>query len=346
VTETPVAAWRRAWPADLPDLAGYPALAAARAYSCRTNAELADLLAALDGEPGFVCLAVAGSLGRLEAMPDSDCDLIAIVEPGIGRDSREARRLLERAWDLVAPRNLKRPKSWGIFTETANEDELTDPRALGDLGDDLTLYGKRMQLIMDAQPVFGDAAFFALQRRLVAWFATASTCREPEFPGAYLLGEAVRYYRTYSAWQQFKLTVEEDENWSVRELKLRFSRRLMYAGLVLALVDAWSGPDPRPAFAAALPATPLERVCRAAGDAAAREVLGVYERFQAAMNDAHVRACLISEGPTSLAELETPPAPTFAPLAAAAADFGDLVSALILEHLGRAPAPVRRAFMA
>lgn len=340
----PAAAWRRDWLFDQPDLAEFPALAAARGFSCRTNARLAALASGLDREPGLVCLAVAGSLGRLEAMEDSDCDLIVIVEPAIARGSAVAKRLMTRVWDALAPLGLKRPKGWGIFTEPANPSELTALSALGSLEDDVALYGKRMQLLLDAQPVFGDPAFFALQQRLVEWFETAHGCRERDFDHAYLLGEVVRYYRTYASWQQFRLSVESDENWTVRQLKLIFSRRAMYAGFVLSLAAAWTVPDPRAALLRALALPPLERICLATDADRARALLGSYEVFQRAMNDAATRASLIAEGPQTLTDLDSPMGERFDELKRSGDAFGDLLAELIDERLNLAPSALARSF--
>ena len=344
MTVESAAAWRRDWRFDHPDLAEFPALAAARTFSCRTNARLADLAARLDPAPGLVCLAVAGSLGRLEAMEDSDCDLIVIVEPDIPNDSPAAKRLMARVWEALAPAGLKRPKGWGIFTEPANAHELTAVSALGSLEDDVALYGKRMQLLLDAQPIFGEPAFFALQQRLVGWFETASQSREPDFAHAYLLGEVVRYYRTYASWQHFRLSVESDENWTIRQLKLIFSRRAMYAGLVLSLAHAWTEADPRAALFRSLALPPLERICLAAGADRARAILGSYEVFQRAMNDAATRASLIAEGPVSLTDLDMPMDERFVQLKRSGDAFGDLLAALIDQRLKHAPPALARSF--
>lgn len=344
-------AWQVPWSDPRIDLQAYPALATARTFSVETLSTLAALAAPLARLPGLVTLATAGSLGRLEAMSDSDCDLIVIVDDALSPGSEEASAVLESVWDALSPRGLKRPKNWGIFTVPASVASLTDPNDLGALDDDPTDYGKRMQLLLDSQPIFGARAFDALQLALLRWFMTGAAAREPAFPFAHLLGELMRYYRTYVSWQHFKLTVEDDENWCVRQAKLASSRRLMVISAQLAIMAAASAAEPLAYLQAALRLPPLARLAHVTPPAQQTLLVAVfehYEAFQQVLGTSAGRAALLSGGPVAQTHLDAPQAVSAAiwpDLVFHGQALGDALVGLVQSALCRAPAPVVRSLL-
>lgn len=346
-------AWRRPWSAQNPALEDYPELAASRAFSVAKLAELAELARPLETLEGLKSLVVAGSLGRLEAMPDSDCDLMVVVGDEVAQGSAQASEILEAVWVNIAPAGLKRPKNWGIFTQAASGRALTDPAALGALDDDPNLFGKRMQLLLDSQAFFGEQAFTELKLRLLRWFMTAAAARDSEFPFAHLLGEIARYYRSYVAWQHFKLTVEDDENWCVRQAKLASSRRLMVVTAELAILKAARCAEPQVQFLAELLAhPPLERLAHAAPERCAADVGEVFQRaeaFQAVLGHRSGRTALLAEAPVTLAQLEQPAAHSsrvFNALAAQGEALGDALTRILLAALADAPPACARTLLA
>lgn len=343
--------WQGSWSQSRIRIERYPALASSRAFSVDTLTALAELAAPLAALPGLVTLATVGSLGRLEAMSDSDCDLIVMVADDLAPDAAEAKEILEAVWTALAPHGLKRPKNWGIFTVPASCASLTRPEALGSLDDDPTLYGKRMQLLLDSQPIFGASAFGQLQRALIEWFTTGAVAREPEFAFAHLLSEMTRYYRTYVAWQHFKMTVESDENWCVRQAKLASSRRLMVVSAQLAILAAAREADPVNSLLEALALPPLERLCLVTPADEQTELEAVfahYEAHQAVLGTPAGRAMLLSGGPSEIAELDAPATEfpeNWPTLAAHGRDLGDALAALMQNALARAPKAAVRSFL-
>lgn len=350
-----ISAWRRPWSAQNLTLEDYPELAASRAFSVAKLAELAELAQPLCALAGLESLVVAGSLGRLEAMPDSDCDLMVIVGDDVAQGSAQACEILEAVWLSIAPAGLKRPKNWGIFTQAASGRALTDPAALGALDDDPNLFGKRMQLLLDSQAFFGEQAFCQLKLRLIRWFMTAAVARDREFPFAHLLGELARYYRSYVAWQQFKLTVEDDENWCVRQAKLASSRRLMVATAKLAILKAACRAEPLARqvglLAELLTHPPLERLAHAAPERCAEDVGEVFARaeaFQAILGHRSGRAALLAQSPVTLYQLENPAAyssAVFNELAAQGRALGDALTRVLLQALADAPPACARTLL-
>ena len=120
----------------------------------------------------------------------------------------------------------------GIYARAVGADALCDPAALGDLSEERRLFGARLQLVLDCQPVWGAERFGDLIDSLVKWYELGARGTARGVPWSYLLNDLFRYLRSYSAWKNFELDVSETDAWSVRNAKLRTSRFLMFAGLV------------------------------------------------------------------------------------------------------------------
>jgi len=249
--------------------------------------------------PGIVTVAVSGSLGRLEAGPHSDGDLIVVladdVPPGDARAS--AMRIV---WEALAPLRLPPPRPTGIFTTPTTRAELCDPSSLGRVADDVPTFGKRFQLLLDAHPIYAADNHAALVRALVERYATGFVARDPGKVWTYLLNDLVRYFRSLCLESQWDFSARGG-GWYVRSLKLRHSRVAIYAGLLLLLGE--SGKEKRDKvgwLTARLSRTPLERIAEvyvANGDSHFLRVAEAYDRFLARMGDPAVRAELAAAAP-------------------------------------------------
>ena len=336
----------RAWPIEEVDLAPFPALKASRAYS-RTI--LNQMSACVGPMTGLHSLAVAGSLGRLEAMKESDCDLIIIVDDDLGGDPTATTELVESVWECLGPLSLKRPKNWGIFTTATCPKDLCDPNALGALDEDMLTYGKRMQLLLDSQPVYGGAGFYQLLFDLITWSRTAASARESDVPDVYLINELIRYFKSYAAWQQFKFSVEDDENWWLRDIKLRFSRRLMYAALLAVLIANDIDQGGIESLAERLKWPPMVRLGMVAEShqrATLPRILRAYETFQGTMNDLSRRAELLHQAPTSIEELTSQDPPRrHQELVTASNEFADAIWELIDALMQKASPGLKRSLL-
>lgn len=322
----------RPWPFPAPfDLARWPVLARCRDFSTATLARIREHLADLATRgPDVVTVAVAGSLGRLEAMSHSDCDLMVVVSDEAAADPQRARRALDSVWAMLAPLDLKSPRKWGIFVSPTSRAELCDPAALGNLEESKNVFGKRMQILLDTQPVQAPQALRSLQRAILDWYATAFLARDPKREWTYLLNDLIRYFRSYCAWQQFELKVVEDGSWYVRNAKLRHSRLLAYAGLLLLLGECSGERQDKVGWLLpALGMTPMERigyVYALHNDERFLHLLDAVERFTRHIEQPEVRAAFVDKAPRALCEVGPPYIEEFGtPRETAAAILGELV---------------------
>ena len=273
-----------------------PQLWAARATSQQLLAGLAAALARSPGAlAGVETIIAAGSLGRLEAHAGSDFDGILIASPG-GPPT-----VSEDVFDTVAACGLKPPKADGIYRATVTADTLCQLSSRGSLDEPPAHFGKRMQVLLDARAVTGEAAFQQLQRRILSWYAGDAMSPYPDTQWTLLINDLSRYLHAYAGWQQFKCARSEDDGWYLRQAKLRSSRMLTFAGLLFLLGESSRlGADKQHWVGARLGLSPLARVATVmqAWDAAAfQRVLIDYEAVHALLATPAVRAELIARSP-------------------------------------------------
>lgn len=207
----------------------YPTLSANWVYShdvlTRLREKLAEKLSA-----NLFTVAVAGSLGRMEACPLSDVDYIILsYEP-----TQNVAADLEQLRAVVAELGLSGPKPDGVFSMQSSLQELIDN--VGTSNENLGLLARRILLLVESQPVFADDHF---QMALDAVFDryAAQVRREPSKHFVFLLNDLIRYFR--SVCVNYESTFwRENEKWPIRNLKLRHSRVLMYAGLLVLIGEA------------------------------------------------------------------------------------------------------------
>jgi hypothetical protein len=315
------------------ELEQYPALAAARERSCLLIAQmqacLTDLLSCV---PEVETVAVSGSLGRLEAGPHSDGDLIVVladkVPPGPARTA-----VMPAVWDALAPLGLPQPKGTGIFTTPVTRPELCDTASLGQVVEDVGIFGKRIQLLLDTQPVFKPPTCAAVLRAVVQRYATGFVARDPSKEWVHLLNDLVRYFRSLCLEAQWNFS-QQRGGWYLRNLKLRHSRVLNYAGLLFLLGECSREKSDKVGWLIdRLSLTPLERVAevyRARSETGFERVASAYELFLKRMHDPATRSELAAAAPATAQELSSGGPPVYAELHAnSRALIGELVRFLL-----------------
>jgi hypothetical protein len=328
-------AYSRPWPfAALFELKRCPALFAARAYSCSKLADLRQRLQRMAAElVPLETVALVGSLGRLEAHSGSDFDVIVVVSNDQPLDGGPVQQAMDVVLARLAASGLRQPKTWGIYRKPTTERELCDPKSLGSLAESPNIFGKRIQLLLDAQPAYGDTAFRELQRSVLHWYATGFVEYDPEAEWVYLLNDLMRYFRSYAAWQQYEFKHEPTSSWYSRIAKLQHSRVLTYAALLVLLGEcSRERTDKIGWLARHLVMTPLERIAfvyQRAQIGGFDRLIVAFERFAAVWNDPATRQFLLTEGPRSVSELPARMTPVFADVLRAAKHMKDELIELV-----------------
>lgn len=216
---------------------------------------------------------VSGSLGRMEAVESSDCDIVVVLR---NEETGQAKDIMNLAFDCIASTGFDRPKPEGIFGSPTTFAELLDPTAAGKIDEDLPVFGKRIQALLDSQPLLHAAEFESLQLAILERYASAPTADPTASQSGWLTNDLIRYWHSLCARTRW-LNYDDEPKWRMLNVKLRHSRVLLCAGL-LGLLTKVSGPS---ALAPLLRLTPLERTQHID---AATEVAARYETFMAAMS--------------------------------------------------------------
>jgi len=288
------------------------ALAAQRVYSCsRLRAMESHLADALEREQDVLAVAASGSLGRLEAHGASDGDLIVVLSDDALDDHRRASAAMDRVWKAIDSFDLERPQPSGIYHRPTSLAELCHRAPRGVVAERMDVFGKRIQLLLDSQPLYGRPAYANLLQAILTWYSAAPLAVAGDSAWSYLIGDAVRYFRSYTARTRWNFPRDEG-GWLTLQLKLRYSRLVMCAGLLLLLAEASRHCDGNsPWLASHLYLTPLERIAwcyRAAGagsdDQHGLEKIAVtYDSFLASMLDHRFRRELAARAPRDASEV-------------------------------------------
>src|ERR1041384_428189 len=119
------------------DLQQFPALAAARARSCDLLRQLRTALESVATDwPEVATIAVSGSLGRLEAGPHSDADLIVVLHSNISSTLERQNHLMSHLWKVLDTIGLPRPKPTGVFATPVSTSDLSSRATLGQVNED------------------------------------------------------------------------------------------------------------------------------------------------------------------------------------------------------------------
>lgn len=293
-----------------------PTLVHAHEWTTKTLQFMQELLDSLhEMAPEVTMVAASGSLGRLEAMSHSDCDLIVIVTNEAASDPACCEKAMQAVWQALEPLGLRLPKSYGIYATPASHEQICDHSTLGQIADDKAIFGKRMQILLDAKPVYGQDAFRLLQRGLLERYADGFLIYDQRKEWVYLLNDLLRYFRSYCGWHQFDLSHEAIDNWYMRNAKLRNSRIPMFAALIFLLGECSKEKKDKIGWLDEhLDKTVLERLHFVYGqnnDENFPVLLNAYEFYLSEMAKESVRKRLLRTVPGSLEELQNTRLPEY-----------------------------------
>lgn len=258
-------------------------------YKCRkyTEKKLADLEKALRRVDSLGAnIVVNGSYARGEASSESDFDYLVIFPGRLSKSNKDAatRRIAATVKRIIG----KLPSKGGVFESPITVGDLTkDIGGQDDTNKDIT---HRILFLTEGRPL-GDRSLFEQQKEQLIERYIQNTIKDHNL-ALFFLNDVIRYWRTICVDFENK-TFEKGKDWGTRNIKLVFSRRLLYFGGVIIAAETaqQSWQEKRRIFSELATLTPIDRlvqVCGGASDRALRD----YDHFLEKMMQAKTRSML------------------------------------------------------
>lgn len=265
----------------------FQAIDSASKYSAKKLGEIRRSLARANlGDD--ICVVVTGSFGRKEASGESDVDFFLIHNSRVKASSAKShKRIVESKISTLVP---KPPAEDGAFNATASAEELI--KNIGGTKESNKMMTRRMLLMLEGACVYNEALFNDIRRQILDRYISPKITNHQL--ALFFLNDVIRYYRTMCVDFEYK-TVEQQKPWGIRNLKLMYSRKLLYFGGVLAVAEsAQRAYEVKMKWIIdLLQLTPLERI-RTLFGTQAHECLAYYDRFLESIGDVDFRKSLVN----------------------------------------------------
>lgn len=189
----------------------------------------------LDGDSSLV---LCGSFARYEMVPNSDCDWTLLINGVVSNRHAEVARQICRALERAdrEKKGIRAPGSSGTFGNMSFSHDLV--HRIGGGADSNANLTRRILMLLESRPVsisvvdssrqVWDAVVRSILERYFeqdVHFSPSAVRKVPRF----LLNDLTRYWRTIGVDYAAKYLEQDGNKWAIRNAKLRFSRKLLYA---------------------------------------------------------------------------------------------------------------------
>lgn len=237
-----------------------------------------------DSDAGVVLF---GSWGRQELTNHSDSDWAVLVD---GVERQEVRPPAALVKEILGGEERK-PGAQGVFGCTIFGQNLV--RRIGLDDDDNKNLTRRVLLLLESVPVLNEGAVSRCWNAVLEGYLDDSVkgYRPPRF----LLNDVIRYWRTICVDFVGKERAQAGQKWALRNLKLRLSRKALFAGGLLPalLCHRYAAADMERFLVETLGQPSIDRLAWAfleldAPDAGVRAI-GAYDRFIGMLDNREAR---------------------------------------------------------
>lgn len=248
-----------------------------------------DLIAQLRGALAQIALGddvvvvVVGSLARREASSQSDLDYFVVHQGDVAPEG-----IFDSINEAISALGLRPPSSSGAFAISVSQDKFLS--TIGGTEESNAELTRRMLFLLESDWIVGESEYESLMNSVIQRYIRDKITQHQL--ARFFLNDLIRYYRTICVDFEYK-TADGGKSWGDRNIKLMFSRKLLYfSGVLAAAETAQSACDfKRSELTRLLRLTPIDRVVDVCGVDAAR-LLKRYDKFIGWMADGDVRDLL------------------------------------------------------
>lgn len=218
-------------------LSRFDALKEAHDYTERTLENLRREIAQVFEQSSYkekVTVVAVGSFGRMEASPESDLDLYLLFDSDRSAESVIPDEIT--ALKKVIGNYIAQPPgdtgTFGLDVDVRFKDLLAN---IGGAKDSNELMTRRLLFLLEGGWLYGKERFDQYRLELLGKYVKENDGddRIPKF----LLNDIIRYYRTITTDFEQKVT-EDKKPWGIRQVKLRFSRKILYFSGIIAVAES------------------------------------------------------------------------------------------------------------
>ncbi|WP_428024308.1 hypothetical protein [Arcobacter sp.] len=257
------------------------------------------------------CIVATGSFSRAEASTESDLDYFVIIDDNYfpknyfiqsDKDIKPLESFTKPLNEIIKSLVPKDPGDTGTFGLEAivSIQELTTN--LGGTKDSNTKFTRRMLFLLEGTCLYNEKLFETFRRNLIEQYIKKSVSDHQI--SRFFLNDIIRFYRTMATDFEYKVT-ENQKDWGVRNIKLAYSRKLLYfGGLIVIAETAHKTREQKISETLEfLKMTPIERIQYCMGTKSDK-ALYLYNNFLTEISKERVRQELDKATPDNSKEIE------------------------------------------
>ncbi|EFU70296.1 conserved hypothetical protein [Aliarcobacter butzleri JV22] len=234
-----------------------------------------------------ISIITTGSFARDEANELSDLDIFIIVKNNTNELLFEEKEKISQIVSKHIPKNVGDSGTFGIEAIETIENLLIN---LGGNKDDNAKFTRRMLFLLESKSLYNEEVYNDAKNRLIDRYVDISITDDQLT--RFLLNDFIRYYRTITTDFEYKVS-EAGKSWGLRNIKLTFSRKILYFAGVLAVAETYQKKreDKIETLQNLLELSPIERIekiCKDEGEKA----LCLYDEFLSKISNNSIREIL------------------------------------------------------